>query len=266
MTDKNAPELVERSTRLDTIPVSVGAGAKIQSAGDAWLLAQVYHRAGMVPSGFKNVQQVMVALLAGSELGLPVTTSLKWIMSFGGMPVLFGDGPIGVSLRSGQVEWFDNGYTGDVGKDDRTAWFEIKRRGILKSARRTFSMAEAKAAGLTGKDNWKKFPDRMLFNRARAYAIRDLFSDCLGGLSIYEELEDVVEVQAEVKPVGSAGLLESLTGPAPEARAEIAEEHELEAEPSPTEPDSFDEPTPEEVEAIHRRELEEAGLFPEAQL
>lgn len=253
----DGPELAERSTRLDTIPVSLGAGAKIQSAGDAWLMAQIYHRAGMTPSGFKNVQQVMVALLAGSELGLPVTTSLKWIMSFGGMPVLYGDGPIGVSLRSGQVEWFKNGYEGDPGKDNRTAWFEIKRKGISEPVRRTFSLGDAKKAGLVGKDNWKKFDERMLYNRARAYAIRDLFSDCLGGLAIYEELEGVVDVEAVAPTAGSSGLLEALTS------NEQSDAVDVEPTEAVDQPVVDEEPTPEEIEEIRRRELEEAGLFEE---
>lgn len=260
MSDKNSSgELAERSTRLDAIQVSPGAGAKIQSAGDAWMLAQVYHRAGMVPNGFRNPQQVMVALLAGSELGLPPTTSLKWIMSFGNMPVLYGDGPIGVSLRSGQVEWFDSGYDGEPGKDTRTAWFEIKRKNISKSARRTFSLADAKKAGLAGKDNWKKFDERMLFNRARAFAIRDLFADCLGGLSIYEELEGVIDAEAVEAPVtGSQGLLNALT--APEAAAEATPE--VAQQPG----DVMDawEPSEEELEEIRAREVAEAdGLFGE---
>jgi len=246
----DATDLAERSTRLDNIPVSLGAGAKLQNAGDAWVLAQVYHRAGMVPNGFKNPQQVMVALLAGSELGLPATTSLKWIMSFGGMPVLYGDGPIGVALRSGQVEWFDNGYDGQPGSDERTAWFEIKRKGVAKPVRRTFSIRDAKKAGLVGKDNWKKFDERMLFNRARAYAIRDLFADCLGGLSIYEELAGVIDAEAVEAPrTGSAGLLEALTG---EPSGEPVDAEVLE-----------DEPTPEELEEIRRAEMAEAGLFVE---
>ena len=209
-------QLAERNNRLDDIPVSLGAGAQIQSVGDAWVLAQIYHRAGMTPTSFKNPQQVMVALLAGSELGLPPTTSLKWIMTFGNTPVLHSDGPIGVALRSGQVEWFKNGYEGEPGTPERTAWYEIKRQGIGEPVRWTFSLAQATKAGLTNKDNWRKFDERMLFNRARAFAIRDLFSDCLGGLSIREELEGIVPPEPpEVAVTGSRGLLNTLTAGAP---------------------------------------------------
>src|SRR5438067_3924431 len=38
---------------------------------------------------------------------------------------------------------------------------------------------------------WIEYPKRMLMARTRAYALRDGFADCLMGLSIREEIEDV---------------------------------------------------------------------------
>jgi hypothetical protein len=53
---------------------------------------------------------------------------------------------------------------------------------------RSFSAADGKKAGLLGKQNWSKYGDRMLWNRAVSYALNDAFADLLGGLYDPSEL------------------------------------------------------------------------------
>jgi hypothetical protein len=75
--------------------------------------------------------------------------------------------------------------------DARMAVCEAKRRGEPEPIRRTFSVADAKKAGLWGKQGpWQQYPERMLQMRARAFALRDGFADVLGGLYLREEIED----------------------------------------------------------------------------
>jgi hypothetical protein len=58
------------------------------------------------------------------------------------------------------------------------------------------------------KKPWLMFPKRMLFNRARAFALRDGFADGLQGLSIAEEVLDHIEpVAAEAKASENAAAL-----------------------------------------------------------
>jgi hypothetical protein len=52
-----------------------------------------------------------------------------------------------------------------------------------------FGADDAKRAGLAG-DVWAKYPDRMLQNRARAFALRDQFADALMGIGMVEEYDD----------------------------------------------------------------------------
>jgi hypothetical protein len=57
-----------------------------------------------------------------------------------------------------------------------------------------FSVRDARRAGLwtnTKKKPWFEHPKRMLQWHARAYAMRDGFADCLMGLAIREEVEDL---------------------------------------------------------------------------
>jgi hypothetical protein len=65
----------------------------------------------------------------------------------------------------------------------------VKRKG-QKEQVRTFSYEDAQRAGLVKKDNWVKYPRRMLQMRARAFALRDVFPDILQGLGCTEEVID----------------------------------------------------------------------------
>jgi len=68
---------------------------------------------------------------------------------------------------------------------------QAKRRGYAKPTIATFSVADAKKAGLWGKSGpWQQYPKRMLQLRARGFALRDAFPDVLRGLVTAEEAQD----------------------------------------------------------------------------
>jgi len=74
--------------------------------------------------------------------------------------------------------------------DARHGFCVFVRRGEPPQ-RRTFSVADAKKAGLWGKQGpWQQYPDRMLQLRARGFAVRDVFPDALRGLVTIEEAQD----------------------------------------------------------------------------
>lgn len=267
---KQLAEKKEKGSRLNEIALVANQGPKLETMADVWTIAQMYHSAGMVPNGVKSPAQLMIILTAGAELGFGPTWALKNVASFNGQAMVHSDGPVSLVLRSGLMEWQQSGYTGAAGKDDFTAWFEVKRKGVEHPVRREFSVSDAKAAGLWGKSIWKSYPSRMLMMRARAYALRDLFADVLGGIGILEEHLGHAEVVTEPEGVttGSQGLLNALRAPAespetpePEPEAVEAPAPVVEGEEVAWE-DLSDEPTPEEIEEIRARELAEAqGLF-----
>jgi len=53
-----------------------------------------------------------------------------------------------------------------------------------------YTIAEAAAMQLTGKDNWKKFPAQMLSARVVAEGVRACFPACLSGMYTVEEAQD----------------------------------------------------------------------------
>jgi hypothetical protein len=204
-------EIVKDNAKLTAITVRSGAGAEIATAQDAWTLASMYHRAGMAPTSFKTPQQVFVAFLAASELGVGPSFAMRWMMVINNVPAVWGDGPMALVERSGLQESWSTGTVGKRGTDDFGVWFETTRKGRAPH-RVVFTKGDAVHAGLWSKPGpWKSYPERMMLARARAYALRNTYPDVLGGVAIAEEERDHDRSAAPESPAtGSAGLLAAL--------------------------------------------------------
>jgi hypothetical protein len=226
MTDTQELATTQRS-KLDGIGMSTGGGVVLANLGDAWTIATAVKNAQMAPRGLDTPAKVLVALMAGAEVGLPPMATLKYTMVVNNVPTLYGDGPIALVLRSGLMKAQRSGVDGEG--DARSAWFECERKDVEGVTRREFSVADAKAANLWGKAGpWKNHPERMLMIRARAFALRDVFADVLGGFRIAEEVQDYGVLETE-PPVGSEGLLSALRSPASEPVGPEPTERDAEA-------------------------------------
>lgn len=160
-----------------------------QSMEDAYRMAVAVCKAGMAPQGLNTPEKAMIAILHGLEVGLTPMAALQRIAVVNGRPTIWGDGAIGLVRGSGLCEFIKERIDGSG--DKMAAVCEAKRRGENESITRTFSVEDAKKAGLWGKaGTWQQYPKRMLQMRARAFALRDGFADVLGGLYLREELED----------------------------------------------------------------------------
>jgi len=110
-------------------------------------------------------------------------------------------------------------FEGSIEDETLTCIIDIKRKG-MEPITREFSMQDAKRARLLNnpkKPTWTLFLKRMLFNRARAFAIRDLFADCLCGLAIKEELEHLEEKE----PVDTNFLDEGIIDVTPKENEDV---------------------------------------------
>ena len=139
----------------------------------------------MVPKDFKGKPgNCLVAIQWGMEIGLKPLQAMQNIAVINGRPSLWGDAVIALVRSSPLCEYI-------IEEDDgRTATCKVKRRGEPEQSR-SFSMDDAKAAGLLGKQGpWTQYPKRMRQMRARAFAVRDVFPDVLKGLSVAEEVMD----------------------------------------------------------------------------
>ena len=126
----------------------------------------------------------LVAIQWGMELGLQPMQAMQSIAVINGRPSLWGDAMLALVKAHPAFEWIKEECDGNV------AICTIKRRGEPEVVQ-SFSMEEAKRAGLTGKQGpWTQYPKRMLQMRARGFALRDAFPDALRGVVSAEEARD----------------------------------------------------------------------------
>lgn len=74
------------------------------------------------------------------------------------------------------------------------------------SLRMVWTITQAKAAGLTGKDNWKNYPRAMLRARCIAEGVRAVYPAAIGGMLVAEEAQDLPPSQ--LRQMGAADVVE----------------------------------------------------------
>lgn len=164
-----------------------------RNLSEAMEFAKIIASSDMVPKDYINKPgNVLVAVQTGAELGLKPMQSLQGISVINGRPGVWGDAMWALILSHPEYE------DSTEEKSDTKCTVTLKRRN--KSAVIvTFSMEDAKKAGLAGKQGpWQTAPKRMLQMRARAFACRDLFADALKGIKSVEELRDYPPEPREV--------------------------------------------------------------------
>lgn len=177
-------------------PITAGAQVAAlvpQTLDEAFRVSQAIAASGLAPRGLEKPEQIMVAIMAGAELGFAPFQSLQSFAVVNGRPTLWGDGLVALVRRSGCMirEWHEG----------ETAFCEVTRPDTGERIVRSFSQADAVKAGLSGKTGpWQQYPQRMRAMRARAWAVRDGCADMLRGFQVAEEVADYVEVSAAPAP------------------------------------------------------------------
>ena len=162
-----------------------------KSTAEAMELAKTLASSQLIPKAFQQRPgDVFVAMMWSHSLGIPIVQGLQGIAVINGKPSLYGDALLAICMGSGQMADIEETVTGSA--DNLTATCKVTRRGKPTPVVSTFSIADARAAGLLGKPGpWKQYTSRMLKMRARAFALRDAFPDVLSGIASAEEMQDV---------------------------------------------------------------------------
>jgi hypothetical protein len=145
-----------------------------------------------VPPGLRgNLPAIMACVATGRELGIGDMAALKSIHVIDGKPTFSAELMVQLVRRHG------HSITGEVSAESATVHGIRADNGDTMSV--TWTLGMAANAGLAGKQNWKKYPEAMLWARAVSQLCRMLFADCFSGATYTpEELEDSVgEPQAE---------------------------------------------------------------------
>lgn len=204
-------------------PIASGThGLELRTLDDYYRWAQYVSKSGVVPKSLRTPEQVMVALQTGAELGMKPMQSLGCIMVVNGRACLWGDGMLAVAQASGHLEDIRETVRGDG--DNMVAKCEVKRRGRPTPIVAEFSWADAKRAGLAGKDTYRQYPARMLRARARAFALRDALPDVLTGIVSADEAEDLAPSQPAVFAPGDEQPADDLDALVATAAVETADD------------------------------------------
>lgn len=198
---------------------SLQAGAEIvgivpRNLDEAWKMADAFIRAGMVPFSYegKTVDEtcakLMMGIMQGLEIGIAPITALKNIAIINNRPTIWGDLAIALVQNSGVLVKMeviqDEEPDGEMNHWPASYGVTVRlhRRDQETPYEGRFTVGDAKRAGLwlnSKKQPWMQYPKRMLKWRALGFAIRDGFADCLAGMMIREEVEDMPHDEPEKK-------------------------------------------------------------------
>lgn len=227
---------------------------RLQNYGQAWMLADLLKNGKMVPSSYDNDEQVVIALMKGMEIGIPPISALGNIMIINNRPSVWGDLAQALVERTHLITDHSKEEIGTIPtpgtelnnfSPDYGYRVTFTRKGVATPYEGKFTVANAKRSGLwmnTSKKPWIQSPERMLFNRARAFALRDGFSDCLFGMGIVEEQRDFEAVEPAL-----------LAGPSAEDEPVTAEMLEHHREPEMASYENRSAPAPVEAKSGEER-------------
>jgi hypothetical protein len=170
-------------------------------------LAEILSKATNLPDALKGkIPDVVAQVLAGAELGLAPMASIRGVHIVQGKPIMSADTMVGLVLSSGLAEYFVQ-----LESSAASVTFETKRRGSPHPQRCTWTLDDAKRAGIASKDNWRLYPRQMLSARARAELARSVYPDVLAGVYVPEE--DIVPARPLAHADAVDAEIVSETGP-----------------------------------------------------
>ena len=207
--------------------------AIVPSYTESWALSEALSKSNLLPRDFLGKPaNVYAQVLTGQEFGLGPMQSIRGFDVIQGK-VSMSSGMIGALIMSSP----SCEYLTPVESTDKVATYETKRKGSPSPVRMSFTIEEAKLAGLIGKDNWKKNPTAMLLARAQARIGRAVYPDVCHG--VYDRDSDELEVNRQPASVQSTAAVELKARIKAELTAPV-EDAEIVEEPVPVAPSLAD--------------------------
>lgn len=166
-------------------------------------------------------QKIVAATIMGNELGMTMFSALRSIAVINGRPSVWGEAVGGLVESKYPLEDVQEYFEGSIEQKTRTAICIVKRKDRKNSIKVTFSMEDAKRAGLLDENTkhhspWKKYTDAMLMSKARR-AYKSAAPGALMGMPFAEDamdMEPVSEVPdaVPVTPTADMGIDEPAAG------------------------------------------------------
>lgn len=191
-------------------------GLQLNTMEQAFIFAKAVIASGLAPKDFRSAEAVLIAVQMGAEIGLAPMASLQNIAVINGKPGVYGDaGKALLRAKGFDIEELDTGAIKAGGFAKCTVTHPRQ-----KPVTRTFSIEDARTAGLWGKQGpWTQYPYRQMAWRAFWFAARDAASDVLKGLVGAEEQHDIPAEPKNVTPPPPAARLLAIDAPPAETGA-----------------------------------------------
>lgn len=168
-------------------------------------LSELISQSSLLPDALRGKPaDVIVSILAGAELGMPPMASIRGVHVVSGKPVLAADTMMGLVLASGLAEYF-----AQVDSTGTSVTFETKRKGAPKAQRCTWTIDDAKKAGIY-KNAWLTYPRQMLAARAKAELARAAYPDLLAGVYDPDEVSFAAPPLPPANDSGPTGPVEQI--------------------------------------------------------
>ncbi|HDR9081280.1 TPA: hypothetical protein QDA98_003891 [Burkholderia vietnamiensis] len=169
-----------------------------RSLDEAMTFAEQLSKSEIVPKAYRGKPaDCLIAMQWGFEIGLKPLQALQSIAPINGKPNLYGDAGKALLLAAGCIIEEDDI---ELVQQAQRARCRITRPG-RPPVERTFSVENAKTAGLWGKEGpWRSYPWRQMAWRAFWFAARDAASDLLRGMGGAEEAMDYEPIERDITP------------------------------------------------------------------
>jgi hypothetical protein len=159
----------------------------------------------LIPKAYRgNLPAIFACIATGREIGFSDLESLRLIFVVDGKPTLSAEAMVNLARKRG------HSITGT--STAKAAKVTGRRADNGDEMTAEYTLEDASAAGLAGKQNWQKHPGDMLWARAVSRLCRRLFPDVFSGMAYtpgeiadddalpFVEISDPVEVLADEPP------------------------------------------------------------------
>lgn len=219
---------------------------------------QAAFQAGILPPHVKSVEQAVAIAGKGREMGFEPFQALEAIVPIQGRYTVGPEALLSLAYR--RVPGFVCRVKESTAEK---CVVELGRNGVV-SFTSTYTMDDARKAGLADKDNWRKNPVAMLRWRAMGAGLKIVCPDLRCGVPTADEAEEM-DARDRLASVAKAGSLDDALAPAPAKPGPIV--IDMRPEAAPAEPLPVPIKTSETVASLDRyREdvITELGAFKKA--
>jgi hypothetical protein len=165
------------------------------SVTDIQVMAAAVAKSGLF--GIKTPDQALALMLVAQAEGMHPATAARDYHVIQGRPALKADAMLArFQNAGGRVQW------GEYTDKKVVGTFSHPAGGSVEIS---WTLEQAKAIGLTGKDNWKHYPRAMLRARVISEGIRTVYPGIVVGVYTPEEVQDFEQPKEKViNPVANA--------------------------------------------------------------